>query len=126
MNLEEKLEAIGEVKFQKIASKLCSIAITKLLLGQRPYVTIKEMKHLISCYKLKKQNWFAIVRGLEQLGVLKYSLHSGFVVVKMPAESLLRIYSLKAESSSASNPSKHQHILASDLRKSKLKQPGLQ
>jgi len=95
LDLEKEIERIGERKIQLITQSLCSIALTKILVGQRPYMSIPEFKHLISSYNIKKKNWYFIVKYLEKAGIAKYNLGSCFVVVGLPQESLLRVYSMR-------------------------------
>lgn len=56
---------VRERTMQKIVEKIYSVALTKVLIGRQPRITVPEFKHMLATHRVKKKLWYRLIRSME-------------------------------------------------------------
>jgi hypothetical protein len=94
-----ELEIIG-VNYEteeKILGKLRSIGMIKIFMGQKPFISTPEFKHIIGSYHVKHGMWFTMAKVFEKRGCVKLWNQRG-LFVKFDLETIVRIQKEKNNS----------------------------
>ena len=75
---------------QKILGKLKSIGMIKIFMGQKPFVSTPEFKHILGSYHIKHGMWFTVAKYFEKGGSVKLWNQRG-LFVKFDLQTLVGI-----------------------------------
>lgn len=91
MNVRNGKIEIDYDKEQKIQWKLYSIALTKIAMGLKPFITTPEFKHIITRYHIRGNEWFKFARSLENKKCLELRGSRG-VYIRLNFQSIVGLY----------------------------------
>jgi hypothetical protein len=75
---------------QKILGKLKSIGMIKMFMGQKPFISTPEFKHILGSYHIKHGMWFTIAKYFEKKGCVKLWTQRG-LFVRFDLETMVRM-----------------------------------
>lgn len=80
MPTKSGVDVMNEKVFKKIVDKIYSIALTKIIIGDLPRISVPEFKYAITRHGVKKKAWYDIARFLESERMGKLHGHRFFEV----------------------------------------------
>lgn len=80
--LEEKTK-------NEIIKKIRGMGVIRLFMGEKPIISTSEFRFIIGCYGIKRQNWFDVLKELEEDRVIKF--RKKYIYVFLKPEAIERI-----------------------------------